>query len=124
MHPVGETLPEDQRMFRVKVTSTILKAGVPLNKVDVFQDLLEENGYRLAGRRLMSDLIPFILYEEKQQIKEEINCKDESVIFDGTSRLGEAVVIVLHFIDNWSPQQRLVRLQLIGKTICGDETAR
>lgn len=97
MHPVGEMLPEDQRMFRVKVTSTILKAGVPLN---VFQDLLEENGYRLAGRRLMSDLIPFILSEEKQQIKEEINCKDESVIFDGTSRLGEAVVIVLHFIDN------------------------
>ena len=55
----------------------------------------------------MSDLISFILTEEKKMIKEEINDKEVAVIFDGTSRLGEAAVIVLHFIDPdiWSPQQ-------------------
>ena len=128
VHPVGETLPADQRVVCIKVVSTFFKAGVPLNKIDVFRDVLEESGYRLAGRRLMSDLIPFILSEEKQRIREEISGKDLAVIFDGTSRLGGAVVVVLRFIDSndWSQQQRLVRLQLLANdwSMCGDELAR
>ena len=125
VHPVGETLPADQRIFRIKVVSTFLKAGVPLNKIDIFRDVLEEGSYRLAGRRPMSDLVPFIHSEEKQRIREEISGKDVAVIFDGTSRLGKAVVVVLRFVDSdWSPQQRLVRLQLLAKTMCGDEIAR
>ena len=49
-----------------------------------------------------------------------------AVIFDGTSRLGEALVVVLRFMDfeSWSPQQRLVRLQLLAKSMSGDEIAR
>ena len=126
VHPVGETLSSDQRVYRVKVVSTFLKAGVPLNKLDVFQDLLEENGYRLAGRHPMSDLIPFILSEEKHRVKDEIADKDVSVIFDGTSRLGEAVVVVIRFVssDTWCVEQRIVRMQLLGKTMCGEELAR
>ena len=42
VHPVGETLLSDQRVYRVKVVSTFLKDGVPLNNLDVFLDLLEE----------------------------------------------------------------------------------
>jgi hypothetical protein len=41
----------------------------------MFRDILEEGGaYRLAGRRPMSDLIPFILSEEKCRLKEEQRC--------------------------------------------------
>ena len=51
VHPVGETLPTDQRVFHIRVVSTFLKAGVPLCKIDQFRDILEEGGgYRLAGR--------------------------------------------------------------------------
>ena len=72
----------------------------------------------------MSDLLPFILCEEKQRIK-EISGNDVSVVFDGTSRLGEAVVVLGFFdFETWSPQQRLVRLHLLAKTMCGDEIAR
>ena len=80
----------------------------------------------MAGTSPMSDLIPFILKEEKCKLREEINCKYVAVIFDGTSRLGEALVIVLRFVDveSWSIQQRLVRMQLLGKSLCGDEIAR
>ena len=124
-HPVGETLPIDQRVYRVKVMSTFLRAGVPINKLDCFRGVLEENGYRLAGRHPMSDIIPFILAEEKQRILKEINGRDVSITFDGTSRLGEAMVFVVRFIDDhWSPQQRLVRLQMLAKTMCGEEIAR
>ena len=49
VHPVGETLPADQRVFRIKVVSTFLRAGVPLNKIDVFRDVLEEGGYIQVG---------------------------------------------------------------------------
>jgi hypothetical protein len=55
-----------------------------------------------------------------------MNGRDVAVIFDGTSRLGEALVVVLRFMDleSWSPQRRLVRLQLLARSMCGDEIAR
>ena len=36
VHPSGETLPEAQKVYRVKVVSTFLKAGVPLSKNRAF----------------------------------------------------------------------------------------
>ena len=79
-HPRGETLPESQQ---IKVVKTFLLAGVPLSKLDVFRNLLEETGYRLTDRRFMFDLIPFILEEEETNIKREIQGKHIGVIFDG-----------------------------------------
>ena len=55
-----------------------------------------------------------------EKIKEEISGKCVSVVFDGTSRLGETIVVVLRYIDTneSSPKQKLVRLQLIAKSMC------
>ena len=66
--------------------------------MDIFRDLLEENGTRLAGRRSLSDLVPFIREQEVAQIRQEIAGRKVSVIIDGTTRLGEALVIVLRFV--------------------------
>ena len=90
-HPVGETLPQDQRIYCVKFVTAFLRDAIPLNKLDSLQDLLEENGFRLSDRRHTSDIVPFIFSQEQARIKEEINGKDLSVIFDGTTRLGEAM---------------------------------
>ena len=62
----------------------------------------------------MSDVIPFILSEEKRRIKDEITGKDVSVIFDGTSQLGEALAIVVLLVNSsaWCIEQRIVRMQL------------
>lgn len=125
VHPVGETLPTEQRVYRIKVVSTFLKAGVPIAKIDCFRPLLEEVGFCLAGRKPMSDLIPFILGEEKSHIRQEIDGKDVSLIFDGTCRLGEALALVFRFVDdNLSVQQRVVRMQLLTKSLIGEEIAR
>ena len=43
VHPVGDGLPYSTRVYRVKVVTTMLKAGVPLSKIDLFRDLLEEH---------------------------------------------------------------------------------
>ena len=32
VHPVGETLPEEARVYRLKVVTTMLKSGIPLSK--------------------------------------------------------------------------------------------
>ena len=45
VHITGETLPEAQQIFPVKVATAFLKAGIPLNKLVHFKDLLEENNY-------------------------------------------------------------------------------
>ena len=125
-HPSSETLPEAVRVYRVKVLCTFLKAGVPINKIDDFRDLLEEHAFRLAGRKPMSDIIPFVLSEEKRQLKAEIDGLPVAVIVDATSRLGEALAIILRFVDRSSLTtcQRLVRMQLLAKSLTGEEVAR
>ena len=124
-HTVGETLPEDQRVYRVKVVTAFLRAAIPLNKIDNLRDLLEENGYRLSDRRHMSDIVPFISSQEQALIKEELAGRDLSVIFDGTTRLGEAMAILVRFIDsNWQIQQRLIRFQLLAQSMTGEQVAR
>ena len=124
-HPSGETLPEAVRVYCVKVLHTFIKAGVPINKIDDFRDLLEEYAFRLAGRKPMSDLIPFILSEEKKQLKAEIDGVPVAVIFDGTLRLGEALAVILRFVDRSTlkSHQRLVHMQLLAKSLTGEEVA-
>ena len=91
----------------MRVLTCFLRAGVPLRKCE----LLEENATRLSDRRHMSDLIPFVLKEEQQRIKQEISSKGVSVIFDGTSGLGEALAVVVRFVsDDWTIEQRLLRV--------------
>uniref|UniRef100_A0A1X7U381 DUF4371 domain-containing protein n=1 Tax=Amphimedon queenslandica TaxID=400682 RepID=A0A1X7U381_AMPQE len=120
----GDTLPEAQRIFRVKVAMTFLRAGVPFEKVFYFRELLEESAYRLVDKRHLLDIIPFILKEEKAQIKKEIEDKFVSVIFDGTSRLGEVLVVLLRYVHQMKIEQRLVRVELLAKSLKGEEVAR
>ena len=58
IHPRGETLPQQQQVYRVKVVSAFLKAGVPLNNFESFRDLLEENALRLTDRRNIHPIHP------------------------------------------------------------------
>ena len=57
-------------------------------------------------------------------LKEEIKGKYLSVTFDGTTRLGEVLAIVIRFISDWKIQQRLVRLEFLTKSMTGEEIAR
>ena len=47
------------------------------------------------------------------------------MVFDGTTRLGEALAVIVRFIDDgWEIVQRLVRVQLLVKSTTGNEIAR
>ena len=106
----GETLPSDTRIYHVKVVTAFLQSGVPLSKISGFRSILEENGLRLTDRCHMSDIIPLILVQEQARIKQEISGKPVSLVFEETSRLGEAMAILVRFINptDWSIQQQLI----------------
>ena len=124
-HTKGESLPVDQQVYRVKVMKAFLLAGIPINKISCFREILEENALRLTDRSHMANLIPFIIEQEKGKLKEQIESKNVSVCFDGTTRLGEALVVVLRFMDNnWKLQQHLVQVKMVAKCMTGEEIAQ
>ena len=125
-HRKGEILDDETKAYRVKVIMALMKAGIPLQKLEcqALRDLLQENGYRLTDTRHMRDLVPFIHHKECDTLKTELKGKDLSVIFDGTSRLGEVLAVVVRFVCNWTIQQRLVRLKFLKKSMNGEEVTR
>ena len=43
--------------------------------------------------------------------------KNVSAVFDGTTRLGEALAIIVCFVDNWYIMQCLIPVQMLVKTM-------
>ena len=100
---------------------------IPLAKVDCpanARGLLEEGALKLTHSSRLADYVPVIQGEEKKRIRSEIDGQDVSIIFDGTTRLGEALAVVLRFFSGWKIQQRLVRISLLAKSMTGEEAAR
>ena len=126
VHPVGECLPSSVRIYRVKTVTAFLKNGVPLSKIDGFRQYLEENGgFSLSGSQHLRELIPPILSEERKRIGQLIAKKHVSLIFDGTTHVAEALVVLLRFVDaEWNIKQFVVRLMLLAKSLTGEEVAR
>ena len=124
-HPAGENLPESTRVYRVKVVTAMLKAGVALSKTDSLRDLLEEHGYSLSSSTHLRQLVPFILHEKVASLKEEIAGRCVSIVFDGTTHVCEAMVVVLRYVaDDWKIKQKVARLMLLAKSMTGEEVAR
>ena len=122
--PAGTSVSMSERVYRVKVVENFLKAGIPLAKVDDLRALLEENGLKLTHSSHLADYIPLLLRQEKELLKNEIQGVPVSIVFDGTTREGEALAIVVRFVRSWKIEQRLVRLLLLAKPVTGDELAR
>lgn len=104
---------------------TFLQAGVPLNKLTCFRELLEENSLRLTDRSHLANLISFLAEEAKATMKREIHGRNVSVTFDGTTRLGEALVIVIRYLDDeWKLCQRIASVKMLSKSMTDEEIAR
>ncbi|KAK3744779.1 hypothetical protein QZH41_004216 [Actinostola sp. cb2023] len=122
----GETLPDDMRVFRFDLVESFLSAGIPLSKIDYIRSFLEKYGHRLTSHGHLSELIPSVIEKEKTTLKTELSVVDGcSIIFDGSTRLGEALAIVVRFVDSeWNVQQRLIRLQVLAKSLKANELAQ
>ena len=82
---------------------------MPLCKICYLLDLLEEGGYCLVDRHILSDLVPVIQKQEKRLAFSELEGQNIFIIFNAIDHLGEALCLVDRFITNdWSIQQRLI----------------
>ena len=125
VHPSGETLPESTRVYRVKVVTSLLKAGTPLNKVDCLRDILKKHAFSLSASTNLRQLVPSVLENELRELKSSISGKHVGVIFDGTTHVCEAFVVVLRYVDeDWVIKQKVCGMMLLAKSLTGEEVAR
>ena len=118
--------------YRLEVFSEFLKAGIPLGKIDMLRSLLEKYSYRLTGSSKLGQYVSMTLKQEIERIKQELEMsgqvgmrRDLSVIFDGSTRQGEAIAIIVRFVDNgWNIIQRLVRIDVHSKSVNANELAQ
>ena len=122
----GSTLPSDIQLYRYELVESALSAGVALSKVDAMRPCLEKYGHRLTSSAHLSEFIPAVLDKEKETLKEELKvAKEASVISDGTARLGEALAIVVRYIQqDLKPTQRLIGLEVLAKALKGEQLAQ
>ena len=120
-NPKGETLRQEMRVYRFDLVENCLAAGVPLAKVDSLRPFLEKYGHRIRSHSHLSEMIPAVLAKEKETLKSELS----GAKFDGSTRLGEALAIIVRYIDgNWNLEQRLVSFQTLAKSLKNDELAK
>ena len=122
---LSKTFPADVSLRRVEAATAFLKSGVPSAKLPCLRGLLEEGHVRWTDPNHLSQLAEFILQDEKKNIKAEIaHAEHCTVIFNGNSKLGEALVIILRYVDSeWNIQQRVIRLKVLAKSLNGQELA-
>ena len=92
----------------------ISKAGIPISKIDKLHSLLEKNGHRLTSSSNLAQYITHIFKKELSLPAHGHMTRDVSVIFDGSTRQGEAIAIIVRLIDDqWAITQRLIRIVLL-----------
>ncbi len=76
-----------------------MEAEIQLGKLDCpgLRELLEESSFRLKDSRHMMDMIPLLLQEEHTRVR-GAGREDVSIIVDSTTRLGEVLVLIVHFL--------------------------
>ena len=126
------TLPVEEYAYRLEVVTEFLKAGIPVAKTDVLRCLLEKNRYRLTGSSNLGQYVSMALKQEIEQIKQELEMpgqavlrRDISVIFDSSTSQGEAIAIIVQFMDNdWNINQWLVRINVCSKSVNANQLAQ
>ena len=107
-HPAEKmaSLDDDKLLFRFNVMETVLPAGIAPEKFAVLSGILSED----IPASHMTQFVPKIEAFEFQRLRAEIKDQKVTVIYDGTTRLGECIVLLLR----WCPsdfsgiQMRLV----------------
>jgi hypothetical protein len=131
----GSSLPIATRTFRVFIASTLMCAGIALEKlsdgVSNFRACLEYQRGSLPVDSIRQQ-VPVVQEMEDRLIKRELQRVEDatgyppllSVVFDGTTRICEVFALVIRYVDEkLNIQQRLVSLSFLQKSLTGAQTA-
>lgn len=127
-HPQEQTatLSKDVQLYRYRTVEALLGNGIPLNKVGGLRPLLERSGIALTDHSHLASMVPRLLEREKKRLKKELHGQYITFVFDGTTRLGEAVNVVCRYCpsDFKAIEQRLVSFATMKKHMNGNELGR
>ena len=114
------SMSPDELTYRFNVVETFLAAGLPPSKIDELKGLFRES---VPCDERMRLFVPKVEAFEFERLKRELKGQKVTVIFDGTTRLGEAIAVLLRWCpDDFSGiQMRLVTLGTTEKHMDGPE---
>ena len=94
-----------------------------LRKIDDLRDLLERGGTQLTGSQHLMAVVPKIELFEFARLVKELEGQRVCIIYDGTTRLGECVAVLLRWcpVDFAKIEQRLVALRTTETHMNGGE---
>ena len=120
------SVSSEDKLYRYRVVEAMLHAGIPISKVDDLRALLERCNNSLTGHEHLKVFIPKIETREHEKLMSELKGQLVTIIFDGTTRLGEALVILARWIpaDFSRVEQRLTALRTTFKHTTGDELSK
>ena len=96
VHPVGEILPKEQRMYHVKVLKPSCMLLYPLLKWKYFESCSRKMHVVFPIVDTLSGLVPFIILQEQEDLKQEISGCPVALIFDGLGIRFVAEDFVIH----------------------------
>lgn len=117
---------DEEIVQRVETVTAWLQAGIPLAKLNFIRPLLERNNQRLTEATHLAQYVPFVLDTENGRVCAEVEKAEfVSVLFDGSTRQGEALAVMVRFVDEeYEVKQLLVRLHVLAKSLTGEQLAR
>lgn len=127
-HPLqdGASVDTELQIYRYRVVESMLGNGIAMARVTGLRPLLERGGMSLTDSAHLGSMIPRIHEREIDLVTQEIVGQYVTLIFDGTTRLGEAVNVVYRFCpaDFSGITQRLVDFTTMEKHMNGNELGR
>lgn len=117
----GGCVDKHVQEFRFATVETMMGCGIPLNKLDVgLGTLLTRSGMRVTNASDMSQYIPLVLQKELNVLKDELAEQSLCIIFDGTTRVGEVLAVVVRYCtQDFRIVQRLIALRTAAKHMNG-----
>ena len=115
------TLDADLLLYRYRTVESCMAKGIPIEKIDGLRPLLERAGKSLTDSSHLRTFIPKIEERELAKLRVEHENEFVAIIFDGTTRLGEAINVCTRFCpaDFSAIFKRLVAFKTVAKHMDG-----
>ena len=100
--------------------------GVPLHAIDIARPYLEKYSHmQLTHSSNLGDLVPMVLKSERDNLRAFLTGQPYSIAFDGASRLGEVLAVIVRVVDadTFRSTQKLLGVRLFSRSLAGEEIA-
>lgn len=119
----GGCVSEPVQEFRLSTVRTLMGTGIPLSKIDAgLGVLLTRASMSVGDASTLRLYIPKVRDAELELLKQELADEWMCVVFDGTTRVGEVLAVVVRYCTaDFRINYRLIALSTAAKHMSGPE---